>query len=133
MIRNSRALAALAGAALSFSFAGAAHAQQIPASNGGGLDTHLFRPAMDSKGLFTTNGSDILGANDALLASIGHLCATEAGKAGLGQSRAQMGDDAGSIVVARGLAGGEKDARIGDGGDGYEFIAVVQRCASGVR
>ncbi len=36
----------------------------IPASNGAGLDTHLFRPAMDSKGLFTVNGSDILGKND---------------------------------------------------------------------
>ena len=34
------------------------------AGNGQGLDTHLFRPAMDSKGLFTVNGSDILGAND---------------------------------------------------------------------
>ena len=36
----------------------------IPAANGAGLDTHLFRPAMDSKGLFTVNGSDILGKND---------------------------------------------------------------------
>ncbi len=33
----------------------------IPGNNGSGIDTHLFRPAMDSKGLFTTNGSDILG------------------------------------------------------------------------
>ncbi len=41
-----------------------ARAQQIPASNGSGMDVHLFRPAMDSKGFFTTNGSDILGAND---------------------------------------------------------------------
>ena len=37
----------------------------IPSStNGKGLDTHLFRPAMDSKGLFTVNGSDILGRNE---------------------------------------------------------------------
>src|SRR5215472_4866600 len=36
----------------------------IPDANGSGMDTHLFRPAVDSKGLFTTNGSDILGAND---------------------------------------------------------------------
>jgi outer membrane protein OmpA-like peptidoglycan-associated protein len=34
----------------------------IPAANGDGFDTHLFRPAMDSKGLFTVNGTDILGA-----------------------------------------------------------------------
>jgi outer membrane protein OmpA-like peptidoglycan-associated protein len=33
----------------------------IPKSNGDGLDTHLFRPAMDSKGIFTVNGTDILG------------------------------------------------------------------------
>jgi OmpA-OmpF porin, OOP family len=36
----------------------------IPSSNGSGMDTHLFRPAMDSKGLFTTNGSDIIAKND---------------------------------------------------------------------
>ncbi|MGO8993354.1 MAG: OmpA family protein [Polyangiaceae bacterium] len=65
MKRTCRRLAALvAGAALSVSAESVARAQQIPPSNGGGLDTHLFRPAMDSKGLFTTNGSDILGAND---------------------------------------------------------------------
>ncbi|MEO8874587.1 MAG: thrombospondin type 3 repeat-containing protein [Polyangiaceae bacterium] len=36
----------------------------IPDSNGSGLDTHLFRPAVDSKGLFSTNGTDILGDRD---------------------------------------------------------------------
>src|SRR5580692_6116042 len=41
-----------------------AWAQDPLAGNGKGMDTHLFRPAMDSKGLFATNGSDILGAND---------------------------------------------------------------------
>jgi len=41
-----------------------ASAQPIPATNGEGFDTHLFRPAMDSKGFFATNGTDILGAND---------------------------------------------------------------------
>jgi OOP family OmpA-OmpF porin len=34
----------------------------IPSSNGDGFDTHLFRPSLDSKGLFTVNGTDILGA-----------------------------------------------------------------------
>jgi OmpA-OmpF porin, OOP family len=33
-------------------------------ADGKGLDTHLFRPAMDSKGLFSVNGSDILGKNE---------------------------------------------------------------------
>jgi OOP family OmpA-OmpF porin len=36
----------------------------VPATNGSGFDTHLFRPAMDSKGLFTVNGSDVLGAKE---------------------------------------------------------------------
>ena len=41
-----------------------ASAQNLLAGNGQGMDTHLFRPAMDSKGLFSVNGSDILGKND---------------------------------------------------------------------
>ena len=41
----------------------------IPDGNGNGFDTHLFRPAMDSKGLFTVNGSDVLGANESASAS----------------------------------------------------------------
>src|SRR5262249_50016308 len=36
----------------------------LDGANGGGFDTHLFRPAMDSKGMFTVNGSDILGKDD---------------------------------------------------------------------
>ena len=28
-----------------------------------GMDTHLFRPAVDSKGFFHVNGTDIIGAN----------------------------------------------------------------------
>ncbi|CAN5730184.1 hypothetical protein BH11MYX4_BH11MYX4_42050 [soil metagenome] len=36
----------------------------IPDGNGAGFDTHLFRPALDSKGFFVTNGSDILGKGD---------------------------------------------------------------------
>ncbi|MGE3675020.1 MAG: hypothetical protein AB7K71_35455, partial [Polyangiaceae bacterium] len=46
-----------------------AHAQatsdtRVSDTNGDGMDTHLFRPAIDSKGFFSTNGSDIIGAND---------------------------------------------------------------------
>jgi OmpA-OmpF porin, OOP family len=36
----------------------------IPDANGSGFDTHLFRPALDSKGFFHTNGTDILYKND---------------------------------------------------------------------
>ncbi len=33
-------------------------------SNADGMDTHLFRPAVDSKGFFSVNGTDIIGKND---------------------------------------------------------------------
>jgi len=36
----------------------------VVAANVSGFDTHLFRPAMDSKGLFSVNGSDVLGAKE---------------------------------------------------------------------
>jgi hypothetical protein len=36
----------------------------VAESNGDGMDTHLFRPAVDSKGFFSVNGSDILGRGD---------------------------------------------------------------------
>ncbi len=38
--------------------------QRVPESNGAGMDTHLFRPAVDSKGFFSVNGTDILGSGD---------------------------------------------------------------------
>lgn len=42
-----------------------AYAQdRVTADNGEGMDTHLFRPAVDSKGFFTVNGSGVLGANE---------------------------------------------------------------------
>ena len=55
-------MAVLALATLGFEHE--ASAQPIPANNGDGFDTHLFRPALDSKGFFHTNGTDILGKND---------------------------------------------------------------------
>jgi OmpA-OmpF porin, OOP family len=42
----------------------AQEAQRAPAQNGDGMDSHLFRPAVDSKGFFSVNGTDILGHND---------------------------------------------------------------------
>ncbi len=48
----------------------------IPTANSNGFDTHLFRPAMDSKGLFSINGSDVLGARDfsfGLVLDYGHV------------------------------------------------------------
>ncbi len=53
----------LAGARTAWAQASTPNA--IPSStNGQGFDTHLFRPAMDSKGLFSVNGSDIIGKNE---------------------------------------------------------------------
>lgn len=39
----------------------------IPSANGDGLDTHLFRPAFDSRGLISVNGVDVVAANHASL------------------------------------------------------------------
>ncbi len=36
----------------------------IPDGNGKGFDTHLFRQALDSKGFFATNGTEVLGGHD---------------------------------------------------------------------
>jgi outer membrane protein OmpA-like peptidoglycan-associated protein len=44
--------------------ASAQEKQRVPDQNGEGMDTHLFRPAVDSKGFMYVNGSDILGAGD---------------------------------------------------------------------
>jgi outer membrane protein OmpA-like peptidoglycan-associated protein len=82
--RAIRACALGAGIAVSFAFASRereARAQGTPdvipvATNGNGFDTHLFRPAMDSKGLFSVNGSDILGRNEfsfGLVGDYGHV------------------------------------------------------------
>jgi OmpA-OmpF porin, OOP family len=49
--------------------------QRVPESNGPGLDTHMFRPAVDSKGFFTVNGSNVLGHKDVsfgLITDYGH-------------------------------------------------------------
>ncbi len=47
---------------------GHATAQQaaplVPGSNGDGMDTHLFRPAVDSKGFIAVDGTGIMGAGD---------------------------------------------------------------------
>ena len=37
---------------------------RIADGNGKGVDLHLFRPAVDSKGFFSVNGADILGHKD---------------------------------------------------------------------
>jgi outer membrane protein OmpA-like peptidoglycan-associated protein len=63
-----RRILALGAASAAFFLSSAprtAHAQTspnaVPPGNGAGFDTHLFRPALDSKGLFSVNGTDVLG------------------------------------------------------------------------
>jgi hypothetical protein len=68
----------------------------------------------------------VFGAHDALLSCAGHGISAQSGKSRGGQSRAQLGNNPRAVVVARGLAGGEKDARIGMGSDAYDFIATVR-------
>jgi OmpA-OmpF porin, OOP family len=58
------ALAFAAAAATLAEDAAAAETRTGDGKNGEGMDLHLFRPAIDSKGLFSINGADILGAND---------------------------------------------------------------------
>lgn len=43
----------------------------VAGSNGDGFDTHLFRPALDSRGFFSVNGVDVLGANAISLGLVG--------------------------------------------------------------
>jgi outer membrane protein OmpA-like peptidoglycan-associated protein len=65
--RMQRWVRAAAGVGSLLLASGAAIGQEEPRvaeKNGEGMDTHLFRPAVDSKGFMYVNGSDILGAND---------------------------------------------------------------------
>src|SRR3954447_5042577 len=39
----------------------------IPSTNGDGIDTHLFRPALDSRGFISLNGVDVLPAGQVSL------------------------------------------------------------------
>lgn len=56
------ALASLAAVLVTPGVARAQDEPRIPESNGAGMDTHLYRPAVDSKGFFFVNGTDVLPA-----------------------------------------------------------------------
>jgi hypothetical protein len=66
---------------------------------------------------------DILGADDTFEAGTSHLGTAEASEGRVGQARPQIGDDACAVVVARGLASGEEDTRIGVARDANKFIS----------
>lgn len=64
MKRRCARLGAKCLGALALCVSGTASAQElVPPSNGAGMDTHLFRPAIDSRGFFAVNGTEILSAN----------------------------------------------------------------------
>jgi hypothetical protein len=73
---------------------------------------------------------DVLGADDALLASRFHAGAAQAGEGGAGNSGLEFGDDGGAVEVTGGLAGGEEDARVGDGGDASSLPSCAGNRAS---
>jgi hypothetical protein len=75
----------------------------------------------------------VFGAHDALQPRVGHRCAAQSGERRISQPRAQFRNNPRAVVVARGLAGGEKDARIGVASDAYKFISPAQPCAAALR
>jgi len=64
---------------------------------------------------------DVFGADDAVLASGLHRGTTEAGEGGQRNTGAEFRDDLGSVMVARGFAGGEKNAWVGSDIDVSKF------------
>ncbi len=67
MFRRAGALGALAVATVWLVLSPVSVEAQVTSaqlSNGQGMDLHLFRPAVDSKGILSTNGTDILGHLD---------------------------------------------------------------------
>ena len=70
---------------------------------------------------------DVFGADDAVLAGGFHLLAAESGEGGVGQAVAEGGDEGRAVGVSGGFAGGEEDARVGDGGDEFSLAGCVLR------
>jgi len=73
---------------------------------------------------------NVFGADDLLLALGGHLRAAEAREAGGREALLEGSDQARAVVVARGLAGGEEDARVGDG---RNALSLAGQCLKNVR
>jgi outer membrane protein OmpA-like peptidoglycan-associated protein len=57
-------LGALLAAAPAEALAQAKNRDRVADTNGDGMDNHLFRPSVDSKGFFSVNGADIVGSGD---------------------------------------------------------------------
>src|SRR4051812_34292254 len=85
-------------------------------ANGDGMDTHLFRPAVDSKGFFSVNGSDILGHQSMSFGMVldygSHLMRTRAGGVPIDAATGKPCEDQNCVVA--------------DGSDGSGVPALVQ-------
>ncbi len=124
-----------ASAALALS-TGVAHAQvasdnRAPGANGDGMDTHLFRPAIDSKGFFSVNGSDILGAGNVsfgLVLDYGHGIMRTRNK-GVPNGDTTSLDDLGNPVTTSGQCVDQKCTNLATVGTGVP--ALVQNSFQG--
>ena len=56
---------------------------------------------------------NVFGADDAVVAGCFHFAAAETEEGCVWMATAEFGDDLGAVVIAAGLAGREKDVRIG--------------------
>ena len=70
---------------------------------------------------------DVFSSDNAVEASIRHPGSAEAREFGVGDAGAEFSDDLCAVVVARGFASGEKDARVGVVGDGDKFSLSIWR------
>ena len=127
--------AATLSATLAFS-SGVAQAQfasatRAPATNGDGMDTHLFRPAIDSKGFFSVNGSDILGAGNVsfgLVLDYGRNIMRTRDKSVPDGDTTTL-DDMGNPVTTSGQCVDQKCSNLATGGTGVP--ALVQNSFQG--
>src|SRR3954467_9586981 len=108
-----------------------ASATRAPATNGDGMDTHLFRPAIDSKGFFSVNGSDILGAGNVsfgLVLDYGRNIMRTRDK-GVPDGDTSTTDDMGNPVVNSGQCVDQKCSNLATVGTGVP--ALVQNSFQG--
>lgn len=100
---------------------------RVGPNNGDGLDTHLFRPAVDSKGFFSVNGSDILGAKNisfGLVLDYGHnIMRTRSSRVPQG-TNASMADAANPVCV-------DENCAVTNGEDGTGVKALVPNSVQG--
>jgi len=125
------ALTALLALSPDVAHAQASSGRRAPDVNGDGMDTHLFRPAIDSKGFFSVNGSDILGAGNVsfgLVLDYGRNIMRTRDK-GVPDGDTSTTDDMGNPVVNSGQCVDQKCSNLATVGTGVP--ALVQNSFQG--